>query len=79
MKEHVIRQLKLFHQEEGCLETAEHSDDLVDITSDNINVDPAEVVHLYGNCTNWDGKRMIPFLQYVETIDKDKPNFFKDL
>lgn len=33
---------------------------------ENQNMDDCEQVHLYANFTNWEPKRMIPFLNYIE-------------
>lgn len=43
----------------------------------NINVDQDELIDLYANFTNWEPMNMIPFLQFVEMIDTDKPNIMK--
>ena len=40
----------------------------------NIFEDEDESVHVFSNFTNWNPIRMIPFLKYVELMDKDKPN-----
>lgn len=45
----------------------------------NENLDECEEVHVYANFTNWQPKRMIPFLNYIEQIDKDRPDFLAKL
>ena len=46
---------------------------------DNPNMDESESVHLYASFTNWEPMRMIPFLNYIETLDYDKPDFLVKL
>jgi hypothetical protein len=36
-------------------------------------VDEDESIHLFSNFNNWNPMKMIPFLKYVEVMDKDKP------
>ena len=36
-------------------------------------MDDDESVHVFSNFSNWNPIKMIPFLKYVELMDKDRP------
>lgn len=76
LKEHVIAQLQKFH---GSTSIEVDADEHFQGSVDNINVDTDEVVQCFGGFTNWEPKNMIPFLQYIEILDKDKPDFIRDI
>lgn len=40
----------------------------------NVFVDEDESIHLFSNFNNWNPMKMMPFLKYVEIIDKDRPS-----
>jgi hypothetical protein len=40
----------------------------------NVFVDEDESIHLFSNFNNWKPMKMMPFLKYVEIIDKDRPS-----
>jgi len=37
-------------------------------------VDEDESIHLFSNFNNWNPMKIMPFLKYVEIIDKDRPS-----
>lgn len=41
--------------------------------------DEDEEVVIFGTFTNWKPRRMTTFLEFIENIDKDKPNFIQDM
>ena len=40
----------------------------------NVFVDEDESIHLFSNFNNWNPMKMMPFIKYVEIIDKDRPS-----
>jgi|APCry1669189768_1035252.scaffolds.fasta_scaffold11522_2 hypothetical protein len=40
----------------------------------NVFVDEDESIHLFSNFNNWNPIKMMPFIKYVEIIDKDRPS-----
>lgn len=84
LKKHLIRQMQLFHGdvEDNRMAINEREEALYRSEFpfvDNEHIDEFEEVHLYANFTNWQPKRMVPFLNYIEQIDKDKPDFLAKL
>ena len=40
--------------------------------------DEYKEIFCFGTFTNWNGRQMKPFLQYIESIDSSKPDFLAD-
>ena len=91
LKAHIVKYINLFNQEgEGdvasgygeassngssCFDTKDE-----DHTDEEFNyVDAAEEVSVFASFTNWKPRRMVPFLQFIENIDSNKPDFLNEM
>lgn len=71
LKHYIIKQLMLFHGGTSSIESS------IDSILGTIESD--EQVQIFASFTNWQPKKMIPFLDFISIIDKDKPDFLYEL
>jgi hypothetical protein len=63
----------LFHGDTSFEDTIESDAESIDLEKSD------EKIEIFASFTNWKPKKMMPFLDFISIIDKDKPDFLHQL